>query len=77
MNRKDIKDLGIVIGKIESLIVDIKGLRKASEHRDEKLGTEVALINDRVSKLEKKQFTIIVITTAIFSTALAFIKKLF
>ncbi len=70
MNKNEARSIGRLEGKVDSLIVDIKGLRRASEGKIDKL-------EGRVAKLEKKQFTIVIMASLFFSTLLAFIRKLF
>jgi|GEM_PF-6415167 len=70
MSRELIRAVGNLEGKMDSIIHDIRGLREATEGKVNDLGT-------RVAKIEKKQYTVIVIASLVFTTSLAFVKKLF
>ena len=60
--------LGVIEGKVDSLIDDVKSIRSTSDTKHEALRT-------RVNTLEKKQYTILVMGGFIGSAILAFIKK--
>ena len=70
MSRELIRAVGRLEGKMDSIIADISGLRKVAEGKVSELGT-------RVAKIEKKQYTVIVLASLVFTTSLAFVKKLF
>ena len=70
MSRELIRAVGRLEGKMDSIIVDISSLREATEGKVDEIGT-------RVAKIEKKQYTVIVLASIIFTTSLAFVKKLF
>ncbi len=60
--------IGRLEGKMDSLIVDLKLLREGSKGAEKDLG-------GRVVKLEKRQFTIVILATLFWSGMLAFAKK--
>lgn len=62
------RSLGRIEGKVESLIVDLKALREGSGGRLDGLGV-------RVGKLEKRQYTVIVVASLIFTGIMTFFKK--
>lgn len=68
MKKEEARILGQIEGKIDSLIIDLKRLRESSEH-------EIKDLEVKVHNLEKKQYTIVVIASAIFTTVIALIKK--
>lgn len=61
--------IGRLEGKVDSLIEDIKILRKITIH-------DIAELEDRVAKLEKKQYTIITIATVLWTGAIVLARKL-
>lgn len=75
MNKNESLLIGELIGKVDSLIYDIKRLRETTEGEDKKIGTEVHDLEVRVSSLEKKQFAIVLIATVVWTGALAFLRK--
>ena len=68
MTREEVRVLGQIEGKIDSLIVDVKTVRKVS---DSKIGD----LSSRVSSLEKKQYSILVISSLLFTIGLSLIRK--
>lgn len=69
MTQNDIqRSLGRLEGKVDSLINDVKVIRKGAEHKIDELDT-------RVHKLEKRQFAVIVIASGLFTASLAFFKR--
>lgn len=69
MNNNELKELGILIGQVESLIEDLKHLRKVTEG-------EIRDLEARVANLEKKQYTIVILATIAWTGLLVFIKKI-
>lgn len=70
MNKNELLLLGELAGKVDSLIVDVKAIREASGVKDKDL-------SKRVGNLEKKQYTLILGCTAVWSFGLAWVKGVF
>ena len=64
------RSLGRLEGKVDSLISDIKVIRRGAEHKLKELDT-------RVHKLEKKQYTIVIIASLTFTILISYLKKFF
>lgn len=68
MRKEESRILGRMEGKVDSLIIDLRAIRKDSGRKIDNLGV-------RVANLEKKQFTIVIIASAIFTGMLAYVKR--
>lgn len=62
------RSLGRIEGSVNSLIVDLKALRKDSSYQFKDL-------DKRVVKVEKKQYTFIVVASLIFTGIISFFRK--
>lgn len=71
IKNKDIyMQIGNLEGKVDSLINDVKAIRKTS---DKKIGH----LSEKINNLEKKQYTLITIASGLFAILIAGVKRLF
>jgi hypothetical protein len=62
------RSLGRIEGKVESLIVDMKDLKKASHGKIDTLGSRVATI-------EKKQYSVLAFAGVAFTASMIYLRK--
>lgn len=69
--------IGELIGSVKSLIEDVKNLRGDIRSLYNSSEKEIEDLENRVQKLEKRQYTIVIIATALWTGILAWIKNWF